>query len=86
MGTILLTANVFLLGGYTLGCHSLRHLVGGGIDRLSARPVRKLAYDCSSCLNRGHMNWAWCSLFMVAFCDIYIRLCSMGIWTDCRII
>jgi hypothetical protein len=86
IGTILLTANVTLLGGYTLGCHSLRHLVGGRIDRLSGKPVRKTAYDCSSCLNRGHMNWAWCSLFMVAFCDIYIRMCSMGIWTDWRII
>src|SRR5689334_19211550 len=29
VGTILLTANVVLLGGYTLGCHSFRHLVGG---------------------------------------------------------
>jgi hypothetical protein len=86
VGTILLTANVVLLGGYTLGCHSLRHLVGGRIDRLSGKPARKMAYDCSSCLNRGHMNWAWCSLFIVAFCDIYIRMCSMGIWTDWRII
>jgi hypothetical protein len=29
--------------------------------------------------------FAWCSLFMVAFCDLYVRLCSMGIWTDWRI-
>src|SRR6185312_133804 len=29
VGTLVLTANVVLLGGYTLGCHSLRHLVGG---------------------------------------------------------
>ena len=28
----MLTANVVLLGGYTLGCHSLRHLVGGYLD------------------------------------------------------
>ncbi len=28
------------------------------------------------------MVWAWCSLVWVAFSDIYIRLCSMGIWTD----
>ncbi len=86
VGTLLLTANVILLGGYTLGCHSFRHLAGGYIDRLSAAPVRKTAYECSSRLNRGHMRWAWCSLFMVAFCDIYIRMLSMGVWTDFRLL
>src|SRR6185436_3628530 len=85
VGTILLTTNVILLGGYTFGCHSLRHLVGGYLDRLSGAPVRKKAYDCVSCLNRGHMRWAWCSLVMVAFCDVYIRMLSMGIWTDWRL-
>ena len=39
VGTLVLTTNVVLLGGYTLGCHSLRHLVGGYLDRL-ARPAR----------------------------------------------
>lgn len=86
VGTLLLTANVILLGGYTLGCHSFRHLVGGYLDRLSAAPVRKTAYECASRLNRGHMRWAWCSLFMVAFCDIYIRMLSMGVWTDFRLL
>jgi hypothetical protein len=32
------------------------------------------------------MMWAWISLVWVGFCDIYIRLCSMGIWTDWRIV
>jgi hypothetical protein len=86
VGTLLLTANVILLGGYTLGCHSFRHLIGGYLDRLSGAPVRKTAYECASRLNRGHMRWAWCSLFMVAFCDIYIRMLSMGVWTDFRIL
>ena len=86
LGTLLLAANVILLGGYTLGCHSLRHLVGGYLDRLSGAPVRKKAYDCVSCLNRGHMRWAWSSLMMVAFCDIYVRLLSMGIWHDWRLL
>ena len=86
VGTIVLTLNVILLGGYTFGCHSLRHLVGGGIDLLSRKPVRMQAYRCVSCLNRRHMNWAWTSLFGVAFSDIYVRLCSMGVWTDWRII
>ena len=86
IGTLLLTGNVILLGGYTLGCHSFRHLVGGYLDRLSSAPARKKVYDCASCLNRGHMRWAWLSLFMVAFCDIYIRMLSMGVWTDFRLL
>jgi hypothetical protein len=85
LGTLLLATNVVLLGGYTFGCHSLRHLVGGYLDRLSRAPVRKKAYDCVSCLNRGHMRWAWCSLIIVAFCDVYVRLLSMGVWTDWRL-
>ena len=86
IGSVVLTINVCLLSGYTLGCHSLRHLVGGYLDRLSGRPVRRKAYECVSCLNRGHMNWAWASLFWVAFSDIYVRMCSMGIWHDVRIL
>jgi len=86
LGTVLLAANVVLLSGYTFGCHSLRHLVGGYIDRLSGAPVRKKAYDCVSCLNRGHMRWAWFSLIIVAFCDVYVRLLSVGVWTDWRIL
>jgi hypothetical protein len=81
-----LAANVVLLGGYTLGCHSLRHLVGGRLDSISASPIRARSYDCVSCLNRRHMPWAWTSLFSVAFADVYVRLCSMGVWSDWRIV
>lgn len=86
LGTLVLTVNVILLGGYALGCHSLRHLVGGRLDLMSRAPARKTAYDCVSCLNRRHMLWAWCSLFSVGFSDLYVRMCSMGIWTDWRIL
>ncbi len=85
VGSLVLTANVTLLSGYTFGCHAMRHLVGGMFDRLSEHPVRKIAYDCSSCLNRGHMRWAWASLVWVGFTDLYVRMCSMGIWHDWRL-
>ena len=85
VGTIVLLLNVVFLGSYTLGCHSLRHLVGGGLDILSKSPVRSMSYRCVSCLNSRHMNWAWMSLCWVGFSDLYVRLCSMGIWTDWRI-
>lgn len=86
VGTLVLAINVVLLGGYTLGCHSLRHLVGGFLDRFSGAPLRAGSYRCVSCLNRRHMWWAWMSLVWVMFSDIYIRLCSMGVWNDWRII
>ena len=86
VGTLVLALNVILLGGYTLGCHSLRHLVGGFLDRLARRPARLVAYRCVSCLNRRHMMWAWLSLVWVAFSDLYVRLVAMGVWTDFRIL
>src|SRR5262245_31824109 len=48
LGTLVLLANVVFLSCYTLGCHSFRHIVGGYLDRLAQRPVRRVAYDCSS--------------------------------------
>jgi len=86
LGTLLLALNVVLLTSYTLGCHSFRHVIGGYLDRLAGRPVRQRLYDGCSALNKRHMRFAWLSLFSVAFCDIYIRLCSMGVWSDIRII
>jgi len=29
--------------------------------------------------------WAWMSLCSVMFADVYVRLCSMGIWKDWRL-
>jgi hypothetical protein len=86
VGSLVLVVNVVLLGGYVFGCHAFRHLVGGTLDRISEHPVRHKLYDCVSCLNSAHKRWAWASLFWVGFSDVYIRLCSMGIWHDWRIL
>jgi len=86
LGTLVLAVNVVMLGGYTLGCHSLRHLVGGGRDELARAPVCRATYGCVGAFNRRHMTWAWMSLFSVAFADVYIRMLSMGIWHDVRLL
>jgi hypothetical protein len=83
LGTVVLATNLVLLTGYTFGCHSLRHLAGGKRDELSA--ARASVYQCVTCFNRRHMVWAWCSLVSVAFADVYVRLCAMGVWTDWRL-
>ena len=84
VGTVLLAVNVVFLSGYALGCHSLRHLIGGRFDLLS--PVRLKSYECVSCLNGKHQIWAWMSLCSVALSDVYVRLCSMGVLSDWRIL
>ena len=84
IGSLVLWGNVILLGGYTFGCHSFRHLIGGGINKLSKAPVRSKCYECVGCLNAKHMIWAWCSLVWVGFTDLYVWMCASGTWTDFR--
>jgi hypothetical protein len=85
VGALLMTLNVSLIGLYTFGCHSLRHLIGGGRDQLPRGAVGKNCYDCVSALNKKHQLFAWSSLFSVGLTDVYIRLCSMGVITDLRL-
>jgi hypothetical protein len=82
IGSLVLIVNVFLLAMYTFGCHSFRHLIGGFLDSKSKAPSCASIYNCASCLNAKHGNWAWYSLFWVGFTDVYIRLCALGIWHD----
>jgi hypothetical protein len=86
IGTLVLAINVILLAGYTFGCHSLRHLIGGFHDQMSKAPLCQYSYQCVSCFNRRHMLWAWMSLCSVMFADVYVRLCSMGVWRDLRLL
>lgn len=85
VGTLVMVLNVLLLGSYTLGCHSLRHLIGGGKDEISKYPIRFALYKFVSKLNGRHMMFAWFSLFWVGFSDFYIRMCSMGVFRDFRL-
>jgi hypothetical protein len=86
LGSLVLLINWVLLLGYTLGCHALRHVIGGVLDEVSRARVRWLSYIGCSWLNRAHMQWAWTSLVWVAFTDIYIRLVAAGVWTDVRLV
>jgi hypothetical protein len=84
VGTLVLAINTTLLSGYTFGCHSLRHLIGGRQDCLSKSPLKKTCYGCVSGFNKRHMLWAWMSLFSVGFSDLYVRLLSQGVISDFR--
>ena len=85
LGGVLLLLNVTLLTGYSLSCHSLRHLVGGRIDCFSctsARRVRYTLWQRLTDLNRNHMWWAWTSLVTVTLADLYVRLLGYGVLPD----
>ena len=77
--------NALLLTGYSLSCHSLRHL-----DRRAARLLLVHAPDAGPLhavaaltgLNRHHMAWAWASLLTVTFADVYVRLLALGVIID----
>jgi hypothetical protein len=82
---VLFLVNIVLLTGYSLSCHSLRHLVGGRIDCFSctrARRVRYTLWQRLTDLNRNHMWWAWTSLITVTAADLYVRLMALGVISD----
>jgi len=85
LGGVLFLVNVVLLTGYSLSCHSLRHLVGGKVDCFSCSRVRRVRYTLwqrLTDLNRNHMWYAWASLITVTLADIYVRLLVLGVVTD----
>ncbi|HEX2880649.1 MAG TPA: hypothetical protein VHO25_14050 [Polyangiaceae bacterium] len=86
IGSLFMIANFCFLSRYTFSCHSLRHLIGGSRDEPSKNALSMKCYNCVSNLNGRHMNWAWFSLFTVILTDLYIRLCSMGVIVDYRIL
>ena len=85
LGGVLFLVNVVLLTGYSLSCHSLRHLVGGKVDCFSCSRVRRVRYTLwqrLTDLNRNHMWYAWASLITVTLADVYVRLLVLGVVTD----
>lgn len=86
VGTLVLWANVILLSLYTFSCHSCRHLCGGSLDVFSKAPTRYRMWSVVSALNERHALFAWISLVGVGVTDLYVRLVSMGIITDMRLL
>ena len=86
LGTLVLLANVILLSLYTLSCHSCRYLCGGYLDSFRGAPVRYRLWRLTNRLNPRHPQFAWVSLVGVALSDLYVRLLSMGVIQDPRIV
>ena len=89
VGTLVLAMCTTLLTLYTFSCHSLRHLIGGNVDCFSCVAFgnsRHALWTGVTKLNQHHMFWAWTSLFMVGFADLYVWLVASGTITDLRIL
>ncbi len=85
VGTVVMLINAALLSGYTFGCHSWRHLVGGNMDCMTCDghvTTRHRPWKSSTWFNARHMAFAWVSLVWVAFTDFYIHLVSSGAIRD----
>jgi hypothetical protein len=88
IGTLVMITNCVLLTGYTFGCHSVRHLIGGGVNSYSTAvlgDVRHRLWKLVTVLNERHMQFAWMSLFSVALTDLYIRSVATGVIHDFRL-
>jgi hypothetical protein len=84
LGTLVLLANAALLWGYSLSCHSCRHIVGGRLNHFSRHPLRYKLWTRVSKLNAMHAKFAWLSLFSVMIADLYVFLLATGTISDLR--
>ena len=85
LGVAILFVNAALLTGYSLSCHSLRHVVGGKLDCFSCSrrtQVRYSLWQRLTSMNVHHMAWAWASLITVTLADVYVRLLALGVFVD----
>jgi hypothetical protein len=86
IGTLVMWINVIFLAGYTFSCHSCRHVCGGHVDVFSKARTRYRMWHVITRMNERHATFAWLSLFSVGLTDLYIRLVSMGVIRDLRIL
>jgi len=79
VGGVLMLVNVICLSAYTFGCHSFRHLAGGGLDCFSCHRNRLRIWRVVTRLNGRHDRWAWLSLLTVWLTDLYLRGLILGV-------
>ena len=56
------------------------------MNQFSKAPSRYALWKIVTRLNERHPTFAWLSLFSVGLTDLYIRLVSMGVIRDLRIV
>ncbi len=85
VGSLIMLIDVIALSGFTFGCNSFRHLIGGKLncfDCDAKSKARHTGWQQVTKLNLNHKTWAWVSLFTVWGTDLYIWLAGSGVFTD----
>ncbi|MFC9972673.1 hypothetical protein ACFVH6_17470 [Spirillospora sp. NPDC127200] len=85
LGSLILLANVILLWGYTLSCHSCRHIVGGRLKNFSKHPFRYRMWGWVSKLNERHGQYALITLGSLVVADLYVALVASETISDLRL-
>jgi hypothetical protein len=89
LGSFFILASTGTLSLYTFSCHSWRHLIGGKLDCFSCSAsarTRHGLWQRFTGLNERHQLYAWISLFAVTAADVFVRLLSMGVIHDVRLL
>jgi hypothetical protein len=76
VGVFLIAADALLVSLYVFSCHSIRHLVGGGLDCYSCTANARRRHGLwarVSAWNQHHGLWAWASLASIIVVDLYVR-------------
>jgi hypothetical protein len=85
VGNMFMLVNVICLAGFTFGCNSWRHIIGGKMNCFSCSATAKTRHGLwqkFTVLNHHHQFWAWTSMFTVGGVDVYIWLVSSGVFND----
>lgn len=88
VGSVVFAVNWMFLAAYTFGCHSWRHLIGGGVDCYSCSALNRTRHGIwmkFSLLNKKHAFWAMSSMITVMLTDVYVTLVARGIIPDLHI-
>jgi hypothetical protein len=86
LGNVILGVNVILLWGYTLSCHSCRHIAGGRLKHFSKHPIRYWTWTQISKLNAKHMQFAWITLGTLIITDAYVMAVAAEWISDLRFV
>jgi hypothetical protein len=84
LGNVIMVVNVLMLWGYTLSCHSCRHIMGGRLRSFGRHPVRYRLWTGISRLNDRHMYFGWASIATLIATDAYVALMASGVISDLR--
>lgn len=80
IGGILLIVNTTFATLYTFSCHAVRHLVGGNTDCYScSHQTKRKLFNGQTKINVHHETYAWLSLTMFFFVDLFIRATVAGV-------